>query len=249
MELELVNIKTGAQQMHNLINTAANLFIMDHHKENESFQIGYDGLGINLCWLRWEEALSEFPKDILGGITDRTEEDGSYNVHSEPSGILFAVEEKELTSPEIYANTLADNPIFFIRNDETSRMSALAKERFHMYKEIYEQYAPKKEEKKSFLSKIFGKKETEDTQWKFLVKLGLLTDDHKDASEREHLWFEVQSIENDTITGQLLNQPYWIAGLNEGDINSYSVQEVLTDWIIYGPEGEYTPDSIYLLKQ
>lgn len=247
MELELVNIKSSAQQMHNLINTAANLFIMEHHKENESFQVGYDGLGLNLCWLRWEEALKEFPKDVLGGINDRTEEDGGYNVHSEPSGILFAVEDGNLTSPEIFGSTLADNPIFFIRNDETLRMSALARERFHMYKSTYDKNGVKKEEKKSFLGKLFGKKE-EEPQWKFLVKLGLTTDDAKDATEKEHLWYEVQSIEGNNVTGQLLNQPYWIAGLNEGDVKTYPIQEVLTDWIIYGPEGEYTPDSIYLLK-
>lgn len=246
MELELVNIKSGAQQMHNLINTAANLFIMEHHTENQSFRVGYDGLGLNLCWLRWEEALNEFPTNVLGGIKDRTEEDGSYNVHSEPSGVLFAVEEGNLTSPEIFASTLADNPIFFIRNDETLRMSALAKERFKMYQETFDKYGPKKEGKKSFLGKLFGKKE-EESEWKFLVKLGLTTDDAKEATDKEHLWYEVQSIEGGTITGQLLNQPYWIAGLNEGDIKSYPIKEVLTDWIIYGPETEYTPDSIYML--
>lgn len=247
MELELVNIKNGAQQMHNLINTAANLFIMEHHKENESFRVGYDGLGINICWLRWEEALSEFPEDVLGGKKDRIEEDGSYNVHSEPSGILFAVEEKNLISPEIYASTLADNPIFFIRNDETLRMSALAKERFQMFKDTFDKYGAKEEEKKSFLGKFFGKKKEEESEWRFLVKLGLTTDEAKDATDKEHLWYEVQSVEGGTVTGQLLNQPYWIAGLNEGDIKSYPIKEVLTDWVIYGPEAEYTPDSIYML--
>lgn len=247
MELELVNIKNGAQQMHNLINTAANLFIMEHHKENESFRVGYDGLGINICWLRWEEALSEFPEDVLGGRRDREEEDGSYNVHSEPSGILFAVEESNLISPEIYASTLADNPIFFIRNDETLRMSALAKERFQMFKDTFDKYGVKEEEKKSFLGKLFGKKKEEESEWRFLVKLGLTTDDAKEATDKEHLWYEVQSVEGETVTGKLLNQPYWIAGLNEGDVKSYPIKEVLTDWVIYGPEAEYTPDSIYML--
>lgn len=245
MELELVNIKTGAQEMHNLINTAANMFILEHHKENESFQVGYDGLGIYLCWLRWEEALKRFPENILGGKGDREEEDGSYNVHSEPSGILFAVEDSEYTSPEIFVKTLADNPIFLIKTEETLRMSALAKELFHLFNEIYEKHGPQKEEKKGFFKKMFSKEE--ENPWQFLVKLGLITDNAKDDNGREHLWFDVLSIDGDKITGKLLNQPYWIAKLNEGDINTYPIAEVLTDWIIYGPEASYTPDSIYEL--
>lgn len=246
MELELVNIKSGPNQMYDLINAAANQFVMEHARENEAFQIGYDGLGINLCWLRWEEALSEFPEDVLGGIKDRTEDDGSYNIHSEPSGILFATEEGNYTSPEIYVNTLSDNPILYIRTDETLRMSALAKERFNMFEQIYDKYMPQTTEKKSFLSRLFKKKEDENP-WSFLVKLGLAVDDAQDDTQKEHLWYKVQSIDGDNVTGKLLNQPYWIKGLNKNDVKTYSIQNFLTDWIIYGPEESYNPDSIYKL--
>lgn len=247
MELELVGIKSGPNEMHNLINTAASLMIMEHYKENEAFQVGYDGLGINLCWLRWEEALNEFPENVLGGVKDRTEEDGSYNVHSEPSGILFAVEEGNFVSPEIYVKTLSDNPIFYIRTDETLRMSALAKERFHLFKSAFEEHTPQ-EKKGSFLGKLFKKKSEEEDSWQFLVKIGLLVDNAEDENQKEHLWYEVKSIDGDHVTGELLNQPYWIAGLKEGDVKTYSVSELLTDWIIYAPEANYTPDSIYMLN-
>lgn len=246
MELELVNIKSGPNQMYDLINAAANQFVMEHFLENESFQIGYDGLGINLCWLRWEEALKEFPENILGSQKDRTEEDGSYNVHSEPSGILFALEEKNYVSPELYVSTLTDNPIYYIRTDETLRMSALATERFHMFQEIYDKYMPQEVARKSFLGKFF-KKKGEEPQWSFLVKLGLAVDNAKDSTEKEHLWYEVQSIDGDDVTGKLLNEPYWINDLKKDDVKTYSLKHFLTDWIIYGPEESYTPDSIYKL--
>jgi hypothetical protein len=57
----------------------------------------------------------------------------------------------------------------------------------------------------------------------------------------------VLSIENNRIKGKLLNQPYWISALNEGDINIYPL-DVLTDWIIYSPDNTYTPDTIYMLE-
>ena len=249
MELEVVNIKSGAQQMFDLLNTTANLFIWDFFKENEPFQVGYDGLGIHLCWQRWEEALKTLPKNTLGGFDDRIEEDGDYNVHSEPSGILFAVEDGHLISPEIYASTLADNPIFLVKEEETLRMSALAKKRFDLFKKAFETYGEKKEEKKGLLKKLFNKSE-DNPKWNFHIKLGLITDEAEDENDREHLWFEVLAIdEKNNLTGKLLNQPYWIEGLNENDIKTFPVFEVLTDWTIDSPTRNYTPDSIYLLRQ
>lgn len=245
VELEILNISQGAEQMNTLLNMTVKKFLSSPTKEREKFEIGYDGMGINLCWLRWEEALKDLPKNVLGGFADRDEVD---NVHAEPSGILFAVEEGDMISPEIYAKTLADNPIYYITTSETERMSALAKERFSSFEKVFrEEY--KEPEKKSFLKNLFGSKQEEDEQtWTFLVKLGLTVDDPNSGSEKEHLWFDVSAIDNGRITGKLLNQPYWISGLYEGDINTYPL-EVLTDWLIYSPEGSYTTDSIYVLEE
>lgn len=243
VELEMLNFSQGAEQMNTLVNMTVKKFLTDPAKEKERFTIGYDGMGINLCWLRWEEALKDLPQNILGGIADR--EEGN-NVHAEPSGILFAVEDGNMVSPEIYAPTLAENPIYYITNEETNRMSALAKERFNLFEKVFrkEHKAP---EKKSFLKKLVGNKEEEAPGWTFLVKLGLTVDDPESGSEKEHLWYEVSSINDGNIEGKLLNQPYWISGLNEGDIGSYPL-ELLTDWIIYSPDYSYSPDSIYLLE-
>lgn len=244
VELEILNFSQGEEQMNTLINMTVKKFLSDPAKERERFTIGYDGMGINLCWLRWEEALKDLPQNILGGISDREEAD---NVHAEPSGILFAVEDGNMISPEIYVRTLAENPIYYITNEETNRMSTLAKERFSLFEKIFrrEHKAP---EKKSFLKNLFGAKEEQQPGWTFLVKLGLVVDNPESGSDKEHLWYDVISIENGQIEGKLLNQPYWISGLNEGDIKTYPL-EVLTDWVIYSPEYSYSPDSIYLLME
>ncbi|NDV68060.1 DUF4026 domain-containing protein [Dysgonomonas sp. 25] len=242
VELEMLNIVEGSEQMHILINMIVKKFLSDPAKEKERFTIGYDGMGINMCWLRWEEALKDFPADMLGGMADREGED---NVHSDPSGVLFAVEDGNMISPEIYASTLAVNPIYYITTEETNRMSALAKERFSLFCEVFgEKYNDPS--KRSLFKKVFGKKENPERSWAFLVKLGLTMDNQESDNEREHLWFDILGIEDNKIKGKLLNQPYWIDGLNEGDIKEYPT-ELLTDWIIYSPEETYTPDTIYQL--
>jgi len=246
VELEMLNISAkGYEQMHVLLNMTVKKFLTHPAKEKERFTIGYDGMGINLSWLRWEEALEDFPKGILGGVTDR---EGDSNVHSDPGGVLFAVEDGNMISPEIYASTLAINPIYYITTQETNRMSALAKERFDLFKEEFQekQSVP---QKKNFLKKVFKKKKEEEQDWAFLVKLGLIVDSsnaNDTGDEKEHLWFEVLSINANEIEGKLLNQPYWIAKLNEGDIKKYPL-DLLTDWIIYAPDMTYTPDTIYQL--
>lgn len=245
VELEVLNFSQGAEQMNTLIDMTVKKFLTDPAKEKERFMIGYDGMGINLCWLRWEEALKDLPANILGGASDRDEVD---NVHAEPSGILFAVEEGNMVSPEIYARTLAENPIYYISTEETERMSALAKERFTAFESVFRREY-KQPEKKSFMKKMFGSKEAEEPGWTFLVKLGLTVDNPETGSDKEHLWYEVMSIDNGKVEGKLLNQPYWIAGLNEGDVKTYPVAEVLTDWLIYSPTNTYTSDSIYKLVE
>jgi len=227
VELEFLNIKSGAQQFFDVLNIVATSFLTSDNKkqENEIFDVGYDGLGLSFSWLRWEKAVDFFPSDILGGSKERNTEDENYG----PSGVLFASQEGERVSPEIYTKTLADNPMYFISDAETKRMSALAYDRFHSFKKI-------------FLEKYDAINNQEDNSWSFLVKLGIQVDQ---SQEKEHLWFEVTDIdESDNITGVLLNQPYWIESLNLKDIKTYSL-DFLTDWIIYGNESNYSPDTIY----
>ncbi len=226
VELEFLNIKDGAQQFFDVLNIVATSFLTSSSKknENEFFDVGYDGLGLSFCWQRWENVVSQFPSNILGGLDERNPADLSYG----PSGVLFAVQDGVVLSPEIYTKTLADNPMYFVSDAETERMAALAYDRFHSFKKIFK-------EKNTIVS---------DDARSFLVKLGVQVDN---GDENEHLWFQVLEIdEDDNITGKLLNQPYWIESLNQNDVKTYPLN-ILTDWIIYGSEANYTPDTIYEL--
>lgn len=227
VELEFLNIKSGAQQFFDVLNIVSTSILTSGSKNSESeiFDVGYDGLGLTFCWERWEKALYNFPPEIIGGLNERNPEEQNYG----PSGVLFAVQEDEMVSPEIYANTLADNPLYFISDAETERMAALAYDRFHSFKKVYNE--------KFDLTDSDGEK-----TWSFLVKLGVQVDD---GEGKEHLWFEVTDIDDlDNITGVLLNEPYWIEALKVKDIKTYSL-DYLTDWVIYGEEGNYSPDTVY----
>lgn len=228
VELEFLNIKSGAQQFYDVLNIVATSFLTSDTKkqEDEIFDVGYDGLGLSFCWQRWEKSVMQFPPNILGGLNERNPEEENYG----PSGVLFAVQEDEIVSPEIYAKTLADNPMYFISDAETERMAALAYDRFHSFKKVF--------------LENFNANQDEEDAWSFLVKLGIQVDS---GDSREHLWFEVSYIDElDNITGVLLNQPYWIEALKQNDVKTYSL-DFLTDWVIYGSETNYTPDTIYEL--
>lgn len=235
IELEIIDIGNGSEQMYQILNMVAKMFIEGNApKAHEKFAVGYDGLEINFCWTPWEEAVARVLPTAMGGLDDRNE-DG--DIHREPSGVLWAIEDQHQVSPEIYATALADNPIYFISNKETLRMSALAIERFDLFEKFFTVKYKKK--KRSF----FWKKD----EWSFLVKLGFLTDDATEETDKEHLWFKLLDIDGEMLFAELVNEPYWIESLKEGDKKKFPL-ELLTDWIIYGPKGSYTSDTIYQLK-
>lgn len=228
VELELLEVDYNPQGFLAVINTAAKRFIeRGMIRTEEITTIGND---MDFIWLPWEKGLKRlekgfiFKKNILGGSQDR--DDG---VHDGPSGILFAIEDKKIVSPNIYAQKLEENPVFFLTTDETIRMSMLAKERIEHFSSIF-----------NFYKDIEG--------WNFLIKLGYLVDNYEQEDQKEHLWFEVKGIDGDNVDAILINQPYWIARMNENDRGIHDLEN-LTDWIIYSPEETLTPDTIYRFYQ
>jgi hypothetical protein len=67
-----------------------------------------------------------------------------------------------------------------------------------------------------------------------VVKLGYRTDGAKDDSDREHMWFEFHGMSGNQIDATLLNQPFNIARLKEGDRRLHAL-DLLTDWSIFAP--------------
>ena len=83
----MVDITQYPEEMNTMLNMAAKRLLNGSIAEQERFMIGYDGMGIDLCWLRWEKALKDFADDVIGGFNDRKDDN---DIHAEPVGVLYA---------------------------------------------------------------------------------------------------------------------------------------------------------------
>ena len=61
-----------------------------------------------------------------------------------------------------------------------------------------------------------------------------------DEGAREHLWFRVNALTMDTIDATLLNAPFAISGMHEGDRAVHSVEQ-LSDWVAPTSRGAARP--------
>ena len=88
-------------------------------------------------------------------------------------------------------------------------------------------------------------------KWDFHVKLGFPTDDNADGHTcggAEHLWFDVHEATAKSVDGTLLNRPYRISKLRQGERGTFDLK-LLTDWAIESPRGRYTPESVLQLER
>jgi hypothetical protein len=73
-----------------------------------------------------------------------------------------------------------------------------------------------------------------------LIKLAYKTDNPKNPDEKEHLWFKVHEARESEVDATLLNQPFAIKRLKEGDRGVHSI-EPMSDWQIMTPAGPINP--------
>ena len=167
-------------------------------------------------------SLKEYKNLDLGGPQDR--EDG----HNTKTSLIFLYkseedeENKVLTKVSEFNDLWGENPIFFISDEETARMKSLAMERFDYVKEEFK---------------------NKDNH--IIIKIGLPVDDDGNF---EHIWFELLEFVGDKFKAKLLQEPYDVKDIHEGDERTFTVEDV-TDWIIYTPSFSVTPGSAYLLKR
>ena len=187
-----------------------------------------NGGAIVATWQDWKKALVYCEKGCLGGYEDRE------NDHNEARGVMCVY-----PSPEDYEQKHCvplteldeewfDNPLLMISNEETERMSALARERV-----------------------IYLKMGLQLPGTAALAKIRLDVDEDKleeAGTSYEHIWFEVLKMDGDQMELRLTQEPYYVDGLHEGSEMTAGT-DLLTDWILYTENGTVTPDSAYLLIQ
>ena len=175
----------------------------------------------------WKEALKFYPEATLG-----TEEDRDDEVHSEDTYVLMmynnpdAEKAKQYSKIQLINPHLKNNPMFLFSNSETERMRSLAVERI------------------PYMKMGFENKDN-----KVIVKIGLLTDKEywkDDKPQREHIWFELKEVKEDSVVAELTQEPYYVSGIKPGDTGTYPFSDI-TDWLIYTKDGNITPDDAYRL--
>ncbi len=226
-ELEILKSDKENYNNHSHILSTFASYLLD---KNAEFRIGessaYIGVLANnqpivVTALSWVDGLKEYKDLKLGNVKDRKDE------HNSKTSIVFAYKSEEdeknkiLTKVTEYNSLLRDNPILFISNEETIRMKTLAMERFH-----------------------FVKEEATKSENKIIIKIGLPEDGSKENFE--HIWFELVEFDGDKFRAKLIQEPYRVSNMHEGDEGWYTVNDV-TDWVIYTPNFSVMPNTAYLL--
>jgi hypothetical protein len=231
VELEMLDVaREHVGLLGNLLNTVAGMFLdAGAPPAGERF---FAGRGIELEWRPWQSALSVAPRGSLGGSTDRDD------AHDHPSAVLLAPARgikrwlgAKPRSPAVYAALLEDNPVLYVSALETERMSSLARVRVGLFR------------------KLFAAHGSDEDAFKFLVKLGYPMDADAATTEREHLWFVVHGFDGDAVDATLVNAPYHVAHLREGDRGLHALAK-MSDWTILSRDhGQFGPDTAVYLER
>ena len=218
-ELEIMNSdKDNYNNHYYVISTLAGR-LLDGVEDGEPILIGRfsNGEPILVSPVMWNEGILKYKKSALGGPADR--KDG----HNSKTSLVFISDENGKLSPvSQYNGILAQNPLFFISNEETKRMSMLARERFEYLKTAAVQ---------------------EETS--ALVKVALPT---ASGESPEHIWFELKQLTENGFRAVLTQEPYDVPDMHEGDEGEYTINDV-TDWIVFSKKyGRVTPETAYLIE-
>lgn len=192
------------------------------------FEVGKD---LGVYWLPWEWASDQQLAGCVDDVADRDQaHDGPYGtLFAAPDGLGYSTGQTP-TGIDTLQPQLDDEPVFFLSEMETRRMSLLAKTTFPRFRSIQQRF------------------QTHEG-WKFLVKLGYQIDDcPDDVDENEHLWFDVHEIHGAIMVATLLNEPYRIARLHQGDRGHHAADQ-LSDWTIECPHGLFNASNLRHLEE
>ncbi len=226
IELEIMDVTSAqANSLVRLVNTVAAMFIEEGPCPSDTPFAA--GRGLDLVWLPWEEGLRKVKGQALGGLKDR---DPS---HAMPSGLLFVPRRglfgRRYKSPARHVPMLDGNPLLYVSRMETERMGLLAQDRLGAFLDLQRQHGA-------------------SPGWMFLVKLGYPVDKPASKGDREHLWFQVHAVLGSQVDATLTNEPYAVARLKKGKRGTHPL-DLLSDWMIINRSGQFSPDSLHLLRK
>ncbi|HEX7862133.1 MAG TPA: DUF2314 domain-containing protein [Verrucomicrobiae bacterium] len=130
---------------------------------------------------------------------------------------------------KILSEPYDERNLIHFSTEATELMSLRARSSFELFTKLVEEFTTIKNDLPKF-------------EFMPAVKIGYATDDAKKESDREHMWFHFHEVRDGQIDATLLNQPFHIARLKEGDRSLHSL-DLLTDWTIFNPAGPITPSN------
>ncbi len=170
----------------------------------------------------WTLALKEYDNLKIGGLSDRK---NGHNTKTSPIFIYKNEEDannKKIDKVSIYNDMWGKNPIYFISDAETDRMSKLARERFDYLKKV-----------------------NHEDGTMLLAKVALKVNDGKDL---EHIWFEILEFKDNKFKARLTQEPYGKSNVKTGD-EVWLTKDEVTDWEIYTNKFKINPGNVYLLEE
>ena len=234
MELEVLESTKNTYQSHYQVLEAIASRLIDEPDALDDEGVMYvarlcNNQPLMATWIPWQQAMGMLKRNTTGGPQDI----GGDNGHDGYTGSIYVyqspddMDNKKYSHLSVYDNLLDKNPMFMFTNEETERLRTLALERVSYMKKAFENGAKA-----------------------VLLKVGLKVDEeHRtETNQREHIWFELKSVAEDTFTAKLTQEPYMVSGMHEGDMGTYPYEDI-TDWLIFTDKNRISPDDIYLLEK
>ncbi len=223
-EVEVIGIsdKDIAYNIGTLVNTVAKLVIENGMPPAGTVFMPAKDLDVTLK--KFKDVQNSFPLGILG-----SGEDDRGDFHSSEAVVIVPMKNNKPVEYSEYKSELTDHPVFMFSNFETSLMQQAARETVGYFTGLFNTH-----------------KNSED--FRFILKLGYTADEGTADEGQEHLWFEVEGIDEENLLfdAVLLNKPYGDVGMKEGERGKHDFSR-LTDWQIMTRTGSYTSANVYLL--
>lgn len=230
-ELEVLDSNPDEYHNHAELVRGVAQYMIDHIEEDlyeKPLFVGtlQGGKPIVATLIPWPTALTYYEGLTIGGPESREDS------HNSLSSVIFLYRNQKaedlgkFSKVSVYDGLWGDDPIYYVSQRETSRMSAVARERFDIAVGAFQQ----------------GKK--------MLVKVGLLADEehqNDDGDLREHIWFEMEELLPDGLFRARLTQaPFWVGNMKIGDTGVYGLEQV-TDWLVELEDYYVSPENAYVL--
>lgn len=186
---------------------------------DESFPLAHPGGDVRLV------DVNRFHKEADPAIAALRENDENHNsnraVLCDPSsqGFFTRLFRKGVRPSRFLSAELPDHLVSHFSDDATALMCQRARDTYSVFRALLEEF--------------------EEFPFQPLAKIGYVVDGGG-ATEREHMWFQVNKADSDGIDATLVNSPFNIARMKEGDRAKHDLA-LLTDWIIMTPAGTITP--------